>query len=262
MSVHLSNLFWALVQPLNLVLLLVVLGPMMTALGRAHLGRTLVMTGLTIFITISILPIGQLLLLPLENRYAVHTPLPSTVDGIIVLGGGAMPSISTRRNQPTFNNHSERYTKFVELAGRYPDAKLIVAAGPSETVASRATEAEVLRRFFVSMGIPKERVLLESESRNTWENALFARDLIHPKPDSRWLLITTAYHMPRATGVFQTGGWDVVAAPVDFRTSGTVSYASFDALDRITELDTALREWFGLIAYYFMGRTQSILPGP
>jgi uncharacterized SAM-binding protein YcdF (DUF218 family) len=127
-----------------------------------------------------------------------------------------------------------------------------------------ATEAESVRQFFVDMGLPPERVLLEDRSRNTDENALFSRDLIKPKPGERWLLVTSAYHMPRSIGIFRRAGFAVEPYPVDWRTRGTADWTR--AFDRMSEglrrTDLATREWVGLLAYWATGRSAELFPGP
>ena len=99
---------------------------------------------------------------------------------------------------------------------------------------------------------------------NTLENAILSKDLARPQPGERWLLVTSAYHMPRAIGIFRKAGFDVEPYPVDWRTSG-----SGDALrpfptvgDGLRRTDTAVREWVGLLVYWLMGMSSSLFPAP
>ncbi len=98
---------------------------------------------------------------------------------------------------------------------------------------------------------------------------MFTRDLVRPGPDERWLLVTSAYHMPRSIGIFRQAGWPVIAYPVDYRTSGSVDLWSTlgeliqpSVADRLVEFDVAVKTWVGLLAYWLMGRTSALLPAP
>ena len=115
-----------------------------------------------------------------------------------------------------------------------------------------------------ALGIPASRLILESRSRNTSENVAFTRDLVQPTPDDTWLLVTSAFHMPRAIGLFRKAGFPVVPWPVDYRTSGEEGIGVFrdNVLDSLQTTTTAVREWCGLVAYKFTGRIDSVFPGP
>ncbi len=104
----------------------------------------------------------------------------------------------------------------------------------------------------------------EEKSRNTWENAIFTRALVKPKPDETWLLVTSAWHMPRAMGIFRKAGFKVTAYPVDYRDLWQFarSSAAALALDEMMRLDNAMHEWIGLVAYRLTGRTDAWFPAP
>jgi uncharacterized SAM-binding protein YcdF (DUF218 family) len=118
--------------------------------------------------------------------------------------------------------------------------------------------------MFESFGIASERLAFDEDSRDTMENAVFSRKIAQPKPGERWLLVTSAYHMPRAIGVFRRAGFAVEAYPADWRTRGPIDMARpFGSLaDGLKRTDTAVREWLGLLAYRLTGRTGELFPGP
>jgi uncharacterized SAM-binding protein YcdF (DUF218 family) len=106
---------------------------------------------------------------------------------------------------------------------------------------------------------------LESRSRNTDENARFTRELVSPESNERWLLVTSAAHVPRAVGSFRRAGFEVIPYPTDYRTEGKVSdFWEFrtEPLEGINMLDAATHEWLGLIAYWLAGKSDALLPGP
>jgi uncharacterized SAM-binding protein YcdF (DUF218 family) len=103
-------------------------------------------------------------------------------------------------------------------------------------------------------------VTFETQSRNTCEGARFARELIRPATGTRWLLVTSAFHMPRAIACFRTVDWDVLPYPTDFKRGESLFY--FSAMANLQELDLALHEWIGLAYYRLTRRTRELFPGP
>jgi uncharacterized SAM-binding protein YcdF (DUF218 family) len=114
------------------------------------------------------------------------------------------------------------------------------------------------------MGVPSGRTTFEARSRNTSENAMLTRDLVSPKPGERWLLVTSAFHMPRAMGAFRHAGFDVIAWPADYLTFGTQSEWVMPNgwVAGLRRVDLGAKEWMGLIAYRLTDRTDEFLPGP
>ena len=119
-------------------------------------------------------------------------------------------------------------------------------------------------RLLESLGIPRARITLEDRSRNTVENAVLSKAIAQPKPGERWLLVTSAHHLPRAVGVFRKAGFPVEAYPVDWRTRGPEDalrpFASVG--DGLRRSDTAVREWVGLAVYWLTGRSSELFPAP
>jgi uncharacterized SAM-binding protein YcdF (DUF218 family) len=115
-----------------------------------------------------------------------------------------------------------------------------------------------------ALGVAAERITAEEQSRNTIENAVFSRLLANPKPGERWLLVTSAYHMPRAMAAFGAAGFAVEAYPVDWRTRGPIdAFRPFSSLgDGLRRTDTAMHEWVGLLTYRLTGKTAALFPGP
>jgi uncharacterized SAM-binding protein YcdF (DUF218 family) len=105
--------------------------------------------------------------------------------------------------------------------------------------------------------------MLETRSRNTFENAVFTKAMVNPKPGERWLLVTSAQHMPRAVGCFRQAGFEVEAYPVAWRTRprGRITFAG-TLSGGLNTLDLATHEWIGLIAYRLTGRSGELLPAP
>ena len=121
-----------------------------------------------------------------------------------------------------------------------------------------------MRALWLSLGVPAQRMTFENRSRNTYENATMTRAIVQPRPGERWLLVTSAAHMPRSMGIFRRAGWNMIAYPVDYRTFGDARDVrpTTLALDALRRIDAALHEWIGLLVYRLTGKTDSLLPAP
>jgi uncharacterized SAM-binding protein YcdF (DUF218 family) len=251
--------------PSNFIVVLALIGAALLRTRFARTGWRLLISGLIALAVIGLSPLGNALILPLEQRFPAWEETSSAPpEGIVVLGGAITPDVSAARHSITLNEAAERVTVVAELAKRYPTARIIFSGGIGNLLQTGGTEAEVALKLFETFGIPNERVLAEVRSRNTVENAIFSRDLANPKPRDRWLLVTSAYHMPRAIGVFRKAGFPVEAYPVDWRTRGPEdALTPFATLgDGMRRTDTAMREWVGLVVYWATGQSSALFPGP
>jgi uncharacterized SAM-binding protein YcdF (DUF218 family) len=259
----LSKLFWFVFGPINLLILLGVLGVALSFTRFARFGRGLAFTALITIAVCAFSPLGGLLLRPIEDRFpapAADLPAPT---GIIVLGGALDEQLSDARGQIKLMEAGTRLTTAVELIRRYPQARLIFSGG-SGSLSDDYSEAKGVRRLWLSLGVPEERMSFEGKSRNTWENALFTRDLVKPKLGETWLIVTSAWHMPRSMGIFRKLGFDAIAYPVDYHTYGDSRDYKLTSivLDELTMLNFAVHEWIGLAAYWLSGKTNAFFPAP
>lgn len=253
MSFILSKLVWAVFNPGTLLLLFVATA---WATHRRHpqWSRGL-LSIVAIFLTVlTICPIGAWILKPLESQFSLPAPGTQPVDGIIVLGGALDPEGSARSGAPALNDAAERLTTFVALARAYPQARLIFSGGSGDPLNQMIREADQVKALFLALGLPSERVVYERDSRNTYENALYSKKLARPEPGQRWLLVTSAWHMPRAMGCFEKAGWQVTPYPVDFRSNSHDHWMSFQPDQQLDMVTTGVREWIGLVSYRLMGR--------
>ena len=164
--------------------------------------------------------------------------------------------------QIAMNDGSERLTYGVELSRRFPAAKLVFTGGSASLVGQDRSEAEAARALWASIGAPVETFTFEDRSRNTVENAVNTAAMVKPKPGQRWLLVTSGYHMPRSVGIFRKAGFEAIPAPVDFRTSYKRLGVAREAAGGLALLDLGVREWIGLIAYYWTGKSSALFPAP
>jgi len=226
------------------------------------LARRMLIVLVAIGLIVAILPLGTWMLLPLENRFA-GARLPDRIDGVIVLGGAVDQFVTRARGQPAVNGNVERLLAFANLANKHPQAKLIFSGGSGEIFRQDVTEAEAARMLFRQIGLDTGRIRFEARSRNTAEGAQYSHALAKPQVGENWVLITSARHMPRAYGCFRAIGWRVVPHPVDYATEGSFRIrARFGFSGGLGGLSVGMREWAGLLYYYWLGRISSIFPAP
>jgi len=260
----LSKILGFFALPSNFLIALGLVGIILLCTRFTRLASWLVVTSIALLAIAGLSPLGNVLMLPLEQRFPPWDPSHGAPDGIIVLGGALSPAISAARGAVALNESAERITVAVELARRYSNARIIFSGGSAAFIGEGGVEAAFAIQEFEALGIPHERITAEEQSRNTVENAVFSQLLAQPKPGEHWLLITSAYHMPRAIGVFRAAGFPVEACPVDWRTRGPIDAVEpFASLgDGLRRTDTAVREWVGLLAYRITGRTAELFPAP
>ena len=249
-------------QPLSLVLLLLATGLVLSWLKRRWPARVLIGIALLLLFLFSFTTFGYLLITPLEQRFE-RPAEPVRIDGIVVLGGGMDGEVNSVRGGFELNRSGDRFVETLRLALRHPEAKIVIAGGPAALV-QQEPEALAGKRFFEAFGVASERILIDDQSRNTEENAQFAKELAGVTDGQSWLLVTSAFHMPRSIGIFRKAGFPVEAFPVDWRMGGPSDFTKFalSALEGLGRIDTAIREWIGLTAYWITGRTSEFFPGP
>ncbi|APH72500.1 YdcF family protein [Aquibium oceanicum] len=259
-----SKVFWAVANPLSLTALLVLAGILLAIGGFKRLsamatGLALLVLGLSGWTTL-----GAVMLHPLEDRFARPAEMPERVDGIVVLGGGFEGGVNRARGGYELNSAADRFVETAILARRYPQATVLVSGGTGALLLKGEADAETAPRLLEALGVDGERLVLEGQSRDTYENAVFSRQLADPQEGETWLLVTSAFHMPRSVGLFREAGFPVVPWPADYRTAGDEGFglARDNAFDSLQNTAIAMREWIGLIAYRLTGRTKVLLPAP
>jgi uncharacterized SAM-binding protein YcdF (DUF218 family) len=237
---------WGLVKPSNLILLVAVAG---VVFWRRPLGRWCRRAAVILIVAFALVPTAAWLIRPLETRFPI--PAEGRVDGIVVLGGAELVTLSENYGQPQFGSMGDRLLTFLTLAARYPEARLVF---------SGEREASVARSVILGAGVDPGRVRFENGSTNTCENARATRSLVQPGASERWLLVTSSFHLPRAVACFRAADWEVVAYPADFRRDSNGFY--WDLVSNVEDLDLAVHEWVGLVYYRVRGYTRELFPAP
>ena len=263
MFFYLSKVFWFFVQPLNLTIFLLLAGLVAAMIGSRRLAVTGSVLAFLILGLSAWTSLGAMMLNPLEERFA-RPPLPEKVDGIVVLGGGFEGAINLVRGGYELNSGGDRMVETAILARRFPTARVVVSGGTGELFLEGEGDAATAPRLLTALGVTADRLILENKSRNTYENAVFTKELVTPKPGETWLLVTSAFHMPRAKALFDKAGFATIPWPVDYRTTGREGIGLFrdNPADSLQVTTMAIREWIGLFAYWISGRIDQPFPAP
>jgi len=256
-----SKVFWLFARPNTFALLLACIGAV-ALIRHCRWGRVPLVLGLGWFVAVLVTPLPAWITLPLEDRFP-RPEAPARIDGVIILGGAVEQQLTERRGIPALNGAAERMTEAVALARRFPEARIVFTGGQGTVMTGQQTEADVARELWSSLGLAGERVVFEDQSRNTWENATLTHALLQPKAGERWLLVTSASHMPRSVGSFRRAGWEVLPWPVNYSTApGGAGWFDPPFSFRLGQAEWAVREYVGLVAYWLLGRTSALFPSP
>jgi uncharacterized SAM-binding protein YcdF (DUF218 family) len=257
-----SKLGWAIVSPGNLIIILMTFATIMLLLNNVTIGKWILTPPMIANFLLMVYPVSDSLLSPLETRFSKPIPLPQNIDGIIVLGGGEKLKQSLSWHTQELGNAGDRFIGAAVLAKYYPNAPIIYSGGSKllRPVQNGKNEVNIAQKLLTAIGISKDRLIIESQSRNTAENFLFMkRKLLNL--NGAYLLVTSAFHMPRAVGVARQQSINVIAYLVDYMTNNKqLRQWGFDYIGHLEILNLAWHEWLGLTAYYWTGRTSEWLP--
>lgn len=243
-------------QPLVWIAVLLVLG-LLSLRRKPRLGYGFVSTALAVLLLMGWLPLPDLGLRALESRYTEIAP-DADLSGYagVVLLGGAMGSgnVAQAHSQPVVNDAAERMSATAAILLRYPRLPVIFTGGEGALLGTGPSEADRAKVFFDSLGIAANRVRYESVSRNTYENAILTAQVPGVNKTEKWLLITSAWHMPRSIATFEKAGWNVTAYPVDYRTGFDTPWTEYDLQSGSEHWQVLLHEWVGWVSYRLTGR--------
>ncbi|MDA1099068.1 MAG: YdcF family protein [Proteobacteria bacterium] len=263
-----AKIFWVIAQPVNLLLILLSLSTLLSWSRWRRQGIWLTSALTAALLALAVLPVGNWLLTPLERQFTPFNATDRTVAGIVLLSGGTVNlAVSRQVGYAVPGKSADRLVEFIRLARGYPEARLLICGGSGSAGGVQDErwdrEALLIAEYLVSQGIPRKRLLIEAHSRDTYENAVQGRSLAKPKAAEQWLLVTSAWHMPRAMAVFRALDWPVVAAPPRLDLNGKSAFRlRFDLGRGIREIGRPAHEYLGLLAYWLSGRTRTLWPAP
>lgn len=260
----LAKLLAMLAEPLVLLGLLAALAFLAARLGWRLAARAFALTALGVYLVIGFTPLPELMVRTLEDRFPPVAVDLDEIAGVIVLGGSTGSGVlAEERDTYLLGEAAERLTAGLGLAVARPSLPVLFSGYHGTLRAEGFSEGEMIRRVLRDLGFEPERFLFEERSRNTFENAVLSHALVGGDDQRPWLLVTSAFHMPRSVAAFRKAGFDVVPHPVDFRARlPAATWLEISPAGRFDLFRTASKEFLGLVAYRLLGRTDTIWPAP
>ena len=260
MTFYLSKTLWSLFNPFHLILIIFFIGFILNLISFKLISKIFYIFSFLLLFIFGVLPTGSYLNFLLEKNFHSSNYYPDSLDGILILAGATKPNLTKEHNQINLNGLVERLTESIFLINKYPEARVIFSGGSGSLSNNTLTHASVAKQFFEKVGIKPERILYEDKSRNTYENILFSKEIAKPNINQKWLLVTSAFHLKRSLNIAEKLEWNFIPYATDFNKSKKFSWKiSFNILSNLSEFQRASHEWLGLISYYFLGRSASII---
>ncbi len=203
------------------------------------------------------------LLKSLEWQYLPLTEIPQA-EAIVVLGGGTQPFVYPRPG-PEVDDAGDRIIYGARLYREGKAPLILVTGGRLPWSFSPQGAAHEMADLMTFMGVPEDMILLEEKSANTYENAIFTKDILEPMGITRIILVTSAFHMPRSVAVFEKQGFDVIPAPTDFIITEfnedlpfsqiwpNYLFSIFPTAANLNQTTLALKEYIGILTYWARG---------
>jgi uncharacterized SAM-binding protein YcdF (DUF218 family) len=264
----LSRGIWVLIQPSNFLFMMLIIGYLFSKYAHKNskynkFAKKIISLSLIILCFAGFTNLSAWLLWPIEGRFEQYTNETDNgpYSGIIVLSGSEKSAISTSVNQATLNHGGERLIETAALARKLPILPIIYTGG-GRAEPDELSENDVAKMFFRQAAIDFSRIKFDDKAYNTHTNATMTKKLIRPDENNKWLLITSAFHMPRSVGAFREAAINIQPYPVDYKT--TLKYAGIFSIDfskNLRNFDLVIHEYIGLLAYYITGRSSALFPG-
>jgi uncharacterized SAM-binding protein YcdF (DUF218 family) len=261
MSLFFIKSLWQEVSPGNLLFGLTALALILQLMKRRRASLVVLVLAVAAECVLIVTPVGESLLAVLERRFPAPAEMPAQVAGIVVLGGAELTDETQLHGQPALNKSAERLTTFFSLIRRYPDAKAIFAGGPPLGGGKDQADAVTARMLLGQFGANLDAINFDDRSHNTFEALQNAYEMAHPAPGDCWLLVTSAWNMPRAVGVARKLGWTVTPVPVDFRV-GIPLRAPTQLTVGLVAFELAVKEWTSVMVYRHLGRMKDVFDEP
>lgn len=220
----------------------------------ARIGKICLIGALFLLFVFGTSPVPNLMMQMLETQYTSNEPLPH-VNAVIVLSG-ALDLRKSSSDYLEFGPGVERILEGIRLFKEGYGDVLLISGGSGDLYDQTKSEAILLRQFAIDLGVPEHSILIEPDSRNTYENAVNTKILMEQQGFSTSILVTTASHLPRAMGCFKKAGLEPLPYPVDFHSDPNPEYHLLDFLPDVgsfVQTSISIHEYLGILAYKLTG---------
>jgi len=231
---------------------LVLIGLIGICFWQKRWGKWLALASFILLWLLSSSPVRNMLTSSLEYQYPAYSfnqTLPNDT-AIIVLGGGVQEQAPDYQNKDALTRFGMMRTIYAAQIAKHTGLPIFATGGTP--LSSRTTsESSVMKHWLITFGIHASQIHEENKANTTWENATFSTKLLNKRNIHTVVLVTSAWHMPRAAWCFEQQGLNVIPAPTDYLTDQADNdIRSFlPRWDRLAESGRALHEYLGLFWY-------------
>ena len=259
MTFFLSKIIWYILNPFNLILLLFAIGIIFNLYKLKTISKVFFLFSLFLFLISTLLPTGYYLTYLLEKDFHNSTFIPDDIDGVLIFSGATNPYLTKEYGQVSLNDSAERLFEAKIVLEKKNNLKIIFSGGSGYINSQNNRDYTSAKKFFVNMGIDVSRIIFEKKSRNTFENIIYSKKIANPLDNEKWLVITSASHLKRVLNVSEKIKWNLIPYATDFNYKKNYQFElSINFFNNLFEFQKASHEWVGLIAYYFLDRTNRI----
>jgi uncharacterized SAM-binding protein YcdF (DUF218 family) len=259
MIFYLTKILWLLFNPLNTILIFILLASLFSLINLNFFSKLFYILGFIGFFIFGILPTGSYSNYLLEKDFYDSINIPLDLTGIVILSGATNPQLTMEHNKVALGGSAERLTESILIIKNNPNIKIIFSGGSAYLNQRELTESNSAKIFFSEMGLDTSKIIFEDESRNTYENILFSKKIAKPKDIENWLVITSASHMKRVIGVATKANWNLIPYATDFNFTKKYDFSiSINILQNLNQSNKAAHEWIGLVYYFLTGKINKI----
>jgi len=205
---------------------------------------------LILFLIFGYSPLSNFLLSKIEDHIQTSKYPVQQLTGVIVLGGSFNSGLESKeRNEVSLNSSAERLTKALEIYKKNPRLIILFSGFSGELKPQGWSESDMAKKFFLDQGVKLDNLIFENQSRNTFENIKYSKDII-ANYKGTWGLITSASHMPRSFFAFKKQSLILEPINVDYKTgTSRMFWINFDISLGLSNWSIILHELIG-ITYY------------
>ncbi|WP_320036310.1 envelope biogenesis factor ElyC [Halarcobacter sp.] len=237
-------------MPLSLVLILLFIGLFFLFINKYKKAKTFLSFGFIFLFLISYEPFANSLIKPLETKYKSYTGIDSNIKYVLVLGNAHTTNPNVSLVSQLSNTALKRLSEGIRVYRQLDNAKLIVSgyAGNDKLTA----HAVISKNAAISLGVEAKNILTQEKAKDTIEEANYVKQTVGKE---KFILVTSASHMPRAMKIFKSKGLNPIAAPTEFSFKKNINYLTFPSVSNIGKTTLAFHEyigtfWFEIVRLY------------
>ena len=210
---------------------------------------------LILFLIFGYSPLSNFLLSKIEDHIQTSKYPVQQLTGVIVLGGSFNSGLESKeRNEVSLNSSAERLTKALEIYKKNPRLLILFSGFSGELKPQGWSESDMAKKFFLDQGVKLDNLIFENQSRNTFENIKYSKDII-ANYKGTWGLITSASHMPRSFFTFKKQNLILEPISVDYKTgTSRIFWINFDISLGLSNWSIILHELIGISYYKFTNK--------